>query len=972
MASNQSTEERLRSALADRYTIEREIGSGGMATVYLAEDLKHHRKVAIKVLKPDLAATLGASRFLREIETAAKLNHPHILPLFDSGEADGFLFYVMPFVEGESLRARLERESRVPTKEAVQIAREIADALACAHKRGVIHRDVKPANILLEEGHAVLADFGVAQAVAEAEEARLTGTGVSLGTPAYMSPEQATGERDLDGRSDQYALGCVLYEMLAGRQPLLGESARAVMAAHITQKPDDLAEIAEDVPEGLSTSVMRCLEKEPDDRWSATEEFLQVIREYETPSGGLPSVEVRRTKAMRWPLMAAAAAVVVAAGWGYGQWRQATDLRWLTDEAIPTIEQLILDDDQFGAWSVGRDADPRVPGAPELNRVRGNYEELRDLPGGSPGIRVQIRPDGSAGEWVEIGTTPMSGVSLPRAYFEYRLELEGHQPIVGAGWGSRLAGALTFPPDDPVVAAQLEAGMVFVPLGSTDLHLPGLDHLERLELGPFLIDRHEVTNQEFKEFVDDEGYETASLWSDRLVLDGVELPFEEAMGRFTDLTGRPGPASWEAGDYPDGAHDLPVQGLSWYEAAAFARYVGKELPTIYHWARAADTWQSSRIVPSSNLGGTSGPVPVKEAGGLGPFGTLGMAGNVREWCSNLTGEDRYILGGGWMDPPYAFHDANAQSPFDRDHANGLRLVQYLDDHGLEEASQPIDRPHRDILSEEPAADEVFAAYRSVFEYDATPVSASSEGVLEAEDWTRERILFDAPSGERMSVYLYLPKSVDPPYQTVIHFPGSGAISQRDFERYGFLYQFDFLIKSGRAFAFPVFKSTFDRGDELASDYADESAFWRDHVVAWVQEFRRTVDYLETRPDIDVQRLAYFGYSWGGYMGAIIPAVEPRLQVSVLYVAGLLAQRARPEVEPLHYLPRVTLPTLMLSGRYDHFYPVETAQRPLFELLGTPESDKVWHVYEGGHNVPRTVLISETLDWLDKYLGPVEQ
>jgi len=201
--------ERLRTSLSDRYRIEREIGSGGMAIVYLARDLKHDREVAVKVLDQELAETLGAERFLQEIKTAANLNHPHVLPLFDSGEADGFLYFVMPYVRGETLRVRLEKEGQLPVDDATRITREVADALDYAHREGVVHRDVKPANIMLQEGHAVLADFGVAHAVAQARDERLTRTGTSLGTPAYMSPEQAAGEQELDGRSDQYALGCV-------------------------------------------------------------------------------------------------------------------------------------------------------------------------------------------------------------------------------------------------------------------------------------------------------------------------------------------------------------------------------------------------------------------------------------------------------------------------------------------------------------------------------------------------------------------------------------------------------------------------------------------------------------------------------------------------------------------------------------------------------------------------------------------
>lgn len=270
-------QERLTEALADRYRIEREIGSGGMATVYLAEDLKHHRQVAVKVLDPDLARSLGAERFLREIETAANLTHPHILPLFDSGEADGFLFYVMPYVKGESLRTRLTKEKQLAAEDAIQITREVADALAYAHREGVIHRDVKPANIMLEEGHAVLADFGVAHAVSEAKEDRLTRTGTSLGTPSYMSPEQATGEQDLDGRSDQYALGCVLFEMLAGHPPFVGVQADAVIRQHITEEPPLITRTRPSVAEEVANVINRSLAKSPADRFKDTGDMAAAL-----------------------------------------------------------------------------------------------------------------------------------------------------------------------------------------------------------------------------------------------------------------------------------------------------------------------------------------------------------------------------------------------------------------------------------------------------------------------------------------------------------------------------------------------------------------------------------------------------------------------------------------------------------------------------------------------------------------------
>jgi len=277
MASGHDTEERLRAAIADRYHVEREIGSGGMATVYLAQDLKHSRQVAVKVLNPDLAQSLGAERFLLEIETVANLTHPHILPLHDSGDADGFLFFVMPYVKGDTLRTRLAKEGILPVEDAVRVTREIASALTYAHEEGVIHRDVKPANIMLEAGHAVLADFGVAHAVAKAEDERITKTGTSLGTPTYISPEQVTGEKDLDGRSDQYALACVLFEMLAGHPPFEGLTAKSLLHQHLAVDPPRIDEVRTEAPPQVTAALQRALSKEPSDRFETPNQFAEAV-----------------------------------------------------------------------------------------------------------------------------------------------------------------------------------------------------------------------------------------------------------------------------------------------------------------------------------------------------------------------------------------------------------------------------------------------------------------------------------------------------------------------------------------------------------------------------------------------------------------------------------------------------------------------------------------------------------------------
>src|SRR5687767_8152669 len=269
--------DRLTSVLAERYSFEREIGAGGMATVYLAQDLRHDRLVALKVLRPELAAVIGAERFLAEIKLTANLQHPHILPLFDSGAAESFLFYVMPFIEGESLRDRLKREKQLPVDEAVRIATEVASALDYAHRHVVVHRDIKPENILLHDGSALVADFGIALAASKAGGDRMTETGMSLGTPHYMSPEQAMGEREITARSDVYALGAVLYEMLTGDPPFTGSTAQAIVARVVTESPRPLQPQRHTIPPHLEAAVLTALEKLPADRFGTAAEFAQAL-----------------------------------------------------------------------------------------------------------------------------------------------------------------------------------------------------------------------------------------------------------------------------------------------------------------------------------------------------------------------------------------------------------------------------------------------------------------------------------------------------------------------------------------------------------------------------------------------------------------------------------------------------------------------------------------------------------------------
>jgi len=389
---------RIAGALAAQYRLEEEVGAGGMATVYLAEDLRHDRRVALKVLRPELAAVIGAERFLAEIKLTANLQHPHILPLFDSGEADSFLYYVMPFVEGESLRDRLHREKQLPVDEAVRLASEVASALDYAHRHGVVHRDIKPENILLHDGHALVADFGIALAASKASGTRMTETGMSLGTPHYMSPEQAMGEREITARSDVYALGAVLYEMLTGEPPFTGSTAQAVVARVVTESPRPLVPQRHTIPPHVEAAVLTALEKLPADRFATAAQFAEALTR--------PGVGTATRTAVTPSVVRAARS-----------WRST-----LTDIAPWAIATL--------AAIIAAVAVLRRPPSPPSHVVRFGIQLPRDAePVGATGSTIAFSPDGS--QVVYVGKAG-SGQRL----YQRRMDRPDPVPVPGSEGGS--------------------------------------------------------------------------------------------------------------------------------------------------------------------------------------------------------------------------------------------------------------------------------------------------------------------------------------------------------------------------------------------------------------------------------------------------------------------------------------------------------------------------------------------------------
>jgi len=957
-----------------------------MATVFLAHDVKHDRSVALKVLHPELAAALGGERFLREIRIAAHLQHPHILTLIDSGAipagtGPSLLYYVMPYVEGESLRQRLTREGRLSSPDALRILQDVLDALAHANAQGVVHRDIKPENIMLSGRHALVVDFGIARAATSAAGTgpvaggTLTTIGLAVGTPAYMAPEQAAGQTSIDARADLYAVGVMTYEMLAGQPPFTGTTPQAVLAAQVTQVPPPLASRCPGLAAPFAAAVMRCLEKDPVHRWQSAEEMLAQMEAFATPARGVTGVGGATGPAAapalpRWTYAAAIGAALVLAAWyWFGPRHQQRERRWAHEVAIPQLLALGDRGQWDSAYTLARQVEALNPDDSLFRALRPRFARRMTLHTGPPGATVWRKeyaaPDST---WIKLGLTPLDSVLLSLSgtgtLFQntnrLRIEAPGYRTLELIGMPFT-DSVLTLEPD-----STLPPEMVRIAGGDVRVQYPGFDHVKAVRLGNYLMDRFEVTNREFKAFVDGGGYRRRDLWEHPFIKDGRPLSWDSAMALMTDRAGRPGPSTWEGGDYPPGQDRHPVAGVSWYEAAAYAKFAGKSLPTVAHWNRAATVRNSGLIVPVSNFGG-QGTRPVGSTEDLSGFGTYDMAGNVREWCLNASGTERFILGGAWNDALFTFNDAYTQPPLNRSAANGIRLVTYPgDEPGLAAASAPLQREWRDFQKERPVGDAVFSAYLQMYQYDRTPLDARVLETVEEDDWIRELVRMNAAyAGDTLLVYLFLPKVGRKPWPAVVYFPPGAAIYQVAPQNLQ-VRSLDFLIRSGRAVLYPVYKGTYQRRDSLKNDTQDTTNFWRDHVVMWAKDMRRGIDYLETRPDVYTGHLAYYGVSWGGALGGLLPAVEPRIKVSALLVAGLDFPRTRPEVDPLNFVTRVRIPTLMVNGRYDFFFPVESSQVPMFNLLGTPAADKRHVVVEGSHDVPRARLIQEVLSWLDKY------
>ncbi|HEY6065486.1 MAG TPA: SUMF1/EgtB/PvdO family nonheme iron enzyme, partial [Thermoanaerobaculia bacterium] len=772
-------------------------------------------------------------------------------------------------------------------------------------------------------------------ATAEAVEAR-TRQGTILGTIAYMSPEQALG-KPVDARSDVFSLGSVLYEMLAGRRPFQGDSHLLTLTAILRDAAPPLRSRRPDVPAELQRIVTRSLEKRPEDRYATAGEMGADIARLRGAAGG---ERAERRELFRRPsFLVALVAVVLLAAAGTTWLVRQSRIRRARTVMLPEISKLTEQQRPAAAVRLAREAERYVPA--EVEKLRRDAWLRAAVATDPSGAEVWLRDYLSTeADWQRFGTTPIRGVRLPMGYYRWKISKPGYQTIEAAG-AMDLERRLDLP-------SAIPPGMVHVAGGPFSLR-----SLPAVQLDDFWIDKYEVTNAQFKAFVDTGGYSKREFWKQPFIRDGREVSWESAMEKLRDTTGRPGPATWELGAFPEGHGNHPVEGVSWYEAAAYAEYAGKSLPTVYHWYRAAGigamTENFSDILRVANFGG-KGAVPVGSLAAMSPFGSYDMAGNVKEWCLNDTTGRRFLLGGAWTDANYMFREADAQDAFTRLPGFGFRCVRYTKP-VAEKLAETIPVLSRDYSKEKPVSDDVFLVYRSFYAYDKTPLDVRNEGPeVSSPYWVRQKVSYAAAYGkERVPAYLFLPKNAKPPFQTVVFFPSSIARLTRSSEDMDIRF-LEFVVRSGRAAVYPIYKDTYERHMEPPPAGPN---LRRDLVIQWSKDLGRTLDYLETRPDIDRSRIAYYGISLGAIDGVVLVALENRFKTAIFSSGGFRLERAPPEVEPINFAPRIKIPVLLIAGRYDFAHPYETTQVPMFRYLGTAEADKKHVSFDGGH-IPLTI------------------
>ena len=961
-----------------RYEVRSLLGAGGMGEVYLAYDQDLEREVAIKVLREGAEETPErVRRFVQEAKAASALNHPNVATVFEIGSQDGLRFIAMELIPGESLRDRL-RNGALPIDAAISLGMQIASGVAAAHHAGIVHRDLKPENVIVRpDGYAKVLDFGLAKLrqSRDSDAATLlkTASGMTMGTLGYMAPEQLSGS-DVTPAADVFSLGVVLYEMIAGRRPFEGATATEVATAILTKSPKPL-----NAPGKLTGIISRALSKKAEDRYPTASEMLEDLR-------GVGGAAVAALPKARWRakgLLAAIALILIAiAALVVRHSRQAARARE-AEASVTTAERLLKEGNFSQAYETASTALVAVPGEQRLTDVIAKSSESASFESDPPGATVFLeRFQGPAGR-VRLGITPLRIPHLPLADFVVTFEKQGYasakRPLPQYPVFSR---GEPRPPKPARVSVKLfEAARVppdMVAVTGGDYTLAGSSRASdrRVNLRDFLIDRFEVSNRDYEAFVRDGGYRRGELWK--------TLPFGEVEKLFHDKTGLPGPRSWTGGAPPAGHEDHPVSDVTWHEASAYARWRGKQLPSIYQWEKAARYPMTAGIASSfpwgllgegvdaserMNFNG-KGTMPVNSMPfGIGPSGAHHMAGNVSEWTRNPMPPGYAVRGGSWNDALYTFGRTGAFPAMYASAEVGFRCVKALDGDGNDQGEFALSASGF-VPQYRPVDDKAFVEIHARYEYSKTPMSARVVERVDQGDWTREKIEYDV-DGRTVPAYLYLPKNYKRPLQ-VVHFSPAGDV-YNGWRTLPHSIEISLapIIRGGRAIFAVVMPGFIGRPEPPGFVQPDtRSVEFVDTTVRQVKELRRGLDYLGTRGDIDSSRIAFYAVSAGSGTGVVLAGVENRYRSILLIGSGIGPGEVSDTAAAnrINFAPHIAAPKLMVQGRYDESAPLKSDAEPLFRLLREPKRLKV---FEGGHVPAQSISIPMMTKWFDETLGRVQ-
>jgi serine/threonine protein kinase/formylglycine-generating enzyme required for sulfatase activity len=1021
--TNVQMDDRLLPRKVAHYRLLSLLGKGGMGKVYLAEDTRLKRKVALKLLPAEFTADADrVRRFAQEARAASALNHPNIVTIHEIGElsTNGVAehYIVTEYVDGQTLRQRLANapQRRLTIAEALDAAVQVAAALTAAHEAGIIHRDIKPENVMARrDGLVKVLDFGLAKLTETADSGgeqasseSSTAAGLILGTPRYMSPEQARGEK-VDARTDLFSLGVVFYEMASGRLPFTGATTSDALVALLRDEPTPIA----DAPEELWAILDRALCKNREERYRAAEEMrgdLIRLKQKLAPDADafLPNREpvnsdsafnagsVKKAHRPHIGLLIGVGALVTllaAAGW----WIQKNArLKWARAE-VARIEEFSKAERFFEAYDLAMEVQKVLPNEPTLTRLMSAIADDLSVVSDPPGAQARIKrfPPGSSreeGEWQSIGATPIRHLQIARGGYLLSIEMQGYATI------ERTITGITTPvsglrmvsrPIEVQIKLSLNSatppGMVFVNGGEYRLASWGRPTDRSVQLSDYFIDKYEVSNSDYKQFINAGGYRTREYWRYAIKRGGREIPWEKAMAEFKDRTGLPGPRAWSNQEYPEGKTDHPVANISWYEAAAYAAYRGKEMPTIFQWERAArqgigriggaNTWTmpwgyfTGELERRANFG-DRGTAPVNSFPfGMSPYGAYHMAGNVAEWCRNETSEGFIVSGGAWQGPAYQFGYYGGYPGVFTSEKIGFRCALNVTGSAAEQGAFPL-IVKKEIPKYRPVSDAVFASWRDRYRYEQPPLDSQIVETVETVDWRRESVAYAGLTGTRSLAYLYTPKNTPPPWQVIQFLPsddvlfGFTKLSRRVEGSLGA------FIKAGRALL-SVARTGYPE-KPFPPDYIyprSDTAEYLEMVLKWTAEERRALDYIATRNDIDMSRIGFLSFSTGNGEKILQPTVESRYRSMVLIGAGLDPDTTRvpPEMNPVNLLPQIRAPKLLLSGRWDENTFLKFHAMPLYQLL---RGQKRMMVFDGGHMPPPEYYVPLINAWFDETLGAV--